>query len=77
MRKGLENNLMDNLYLCIKKKGHYDPNGGRNQIAEKLDAERGPILPKKLLVPKFFKRRSLSTISPRRALSVIKNYWKK
>jgi len=78
MHKGLENNLMDNLYLCIKKKEHYDPNGGQNQTTGKLDPKKELVTPKKLLLPKLFSRRPLSTSSTRRSLlSVIKNYWKK
>jgi hypothetical protein len=77
MHKGSENNLMDNLFLCIKRKEHYDPDGGRNQTAEKLDPKKELVAPKELLLPESFSRRHSSTFSIKGALSVIKNYWKK
>ena len=77
MSKALENNLMDNLYLCIKRKEHYDPDGRRKQMAEKTDPQKEAVTPKELLMPKFFKRKSLSTLSTRMLSSVIRNHWKK
>jgi hypothetical protein len=77
MSKALENNLMDNLYLCLKRKKHYAPNVSRNQIGEKSDPQKEVVTPKELFMPKFFQRKQLSTPSARRLLSVIKNYWKK
>ena len=74
MSKRLKDNLMGDLYLCIKRQEYYDPNGGRIQMAKKLDPKKELVTPEKILMPRFFKRRSLSTFSTRRALSVIKNY---
>jgi hypothetical protein len=77
MHKGSENNLIDNLYLCIKKNEHNDPTRVRKQIAEKLDLKKEVVSPKELLLPESFSRRHSSPFSIRRTLSVIKNYWKK
>ena len=76
MSEGLKDNLMGDLYLCIKMQEHHDTNAGWIQMAQILDPQKELVTPKKLLMPRFFKRRSLSTFSTRRALSVIKNYWK-
>jgi hypothetical protein len=77
MHKGSENYLMDNLFLCIKRTEHCDPNLARNQMPEKTNPKKELSTLKKLHVPKLFRRRSLSSFSTRRALSIIKDYWKK
>jgi hypothetical protein len=74
MRKGSENNLVDNLYLCIKKTQHNDPTRVQKQITEKLGPKKEFVAPKKLILPKSFKRKPFSI---KWVLSVIKNYWKK
>jgi hypothetical protein len=77
MRKGSENYLMDNLFLCIRRTEHQDANEDRNQIAEKSSPQKEIIARKELLLPELFSRIHSSPFSIRRALSVIKNYWKK
>jgi hypothetical protein len=77
MHKGLENNLMDYLYPCIKRKKYHDRHGDQNQLEEKIDPPKKLVVPKELLLPKLFSRRHSSTFSTKRVLSVIKNYWKR
>jgi hypothetical protein len=77
MHKSPENYLMDNLFLCIKRKEHYGPDRGRNQIAEESNPQKEIIARKELLLPELFSRIHSSPFSIKRALSVIKNYWKK
>jgi hypothetical protein len=77
MHKCPENNLMDYLYLCIQRKEHYNITGNGSQIAEILDPPKIPVVPKELLLPELFSRIHSSPFSTRKALSVIRNYWKK
>jgi hypothetical protein len=77
MHKGSENYLMDNLFLCIRRTEHHDPNLDRNQIAKKLDPQKELITSKELLLPGKSKRRHSLICSPICAVSVIKKYWKK
>jgi hypothetical protein len=77
MHKGSENNLMDNLFLCIRRTEHHDPKLNRKQIPEKLDPQKELITSKELLLSGISKRRHSLICSPICALSVIKNYWKK
>ena len=77
MHKGSENYLMDNLFLCIKKKDHHDPKANKNQIAEESNPQKEIIARKELLLPELFSQIHSSRFSIKRKLSVIKNYWKK